>query len=147
MTNFNGVSYLGKGVEALHNNHFYLARACFEQAVSEGNDLASCSYLAWCRAKTSGEYAESIALAEQALSMEPANPLHYLNLGKIYLLAGNNLRGMELLRQGIPYDNSGEIVQELAQLDTRKTPLFPSLPRPHPLNRYLGLFLSHLGIR
>lgn len=140
-------SYMDKGLEALHNNHLFLARACFEQAAAEGGDLASCSYLAWCRASTSGEYDEAIALGEQVLALEPANPLHYLNLGKIYRLAGDNRRAIELFRQGMPLDKSGAIGQELAKFGSRKPPLFPSLSRQNPLNRYLGLLLSQLGLR
>lgn len=140
-------TFMGKGIEALHNNHPFLALACFEHAVDEADDLASCSYLAWCRAQTTGAYDEAIALAAQVLAMEPTNPCHYLNLGRIYRLAGNNGRAIELFRQGMPYDASGEIATELATFGTRKPPLFPSLSRTHPLNRYLGLFLSQLGLR
>lgn len=147
MAHTDRMNYFGKGIEALRNNHLFLARACFEQAVGAGNDPASCSYLAWCRAKLRGEYKEASALAEKGLAQEPTTPLHYLNLGRIHLLAGNKVRAMEVFRQGLPFDNYGEIVKELEQLGSRKTPLFPSLSRAHPLNHYLGLLMSRLGSR
>lgn len=140
-------SFFAKGIEALRNGQLFLATACFKHAAAAGDNLASCSYLAWCRAQTSGEYDESIALAEQVLAMEPTNPLHYLNLGRICRLAGSTQRAIDLLREGMTFDTSGEIGAELAQFGCRKPPLFPSLSRANPLNRYLGLLASSLGWR
>jgi tetratricopeptide (TPR) repeat protein len=148
MVQMDTADYFGKGIEALRHDHLFLARACFEQAaVTGGKDPAICSYLAWCQAKTRGEYVEAVALAQEALSLEPANHIHYLNLGRIHLLAGDKGRAMEVFRQGLPLDSWGEIARELEQFGSRKPPLFPSLARSHPLNRLLGLLLARLGLR
>jgi tetratricopeptide (TPR) repeat protein len=147
MTRTDTAEYFGKGIEALRHNHLFLARTCFEQAAVEGRDPTSCSYLAWCRAKTRGEYVEAVALAEDAMASERENPVHYLNLGRIHLLAGNREQAIAVFRQGIPFDTWGEIARELEQLGSRKPPVIPSLKRSHPLNRFLGLFFSRLGLR
>ncbi len=139
--------YFGKGIEALRHNHLFLARACFEQAAVAGKDPACCSYLAWCQAKTRGEYAKAVALAEGARDLEPTNPIHYLNLGRIHLLAGDKGRAIEVFRQGVRFDAGGEIVRELEQFGSRRPPVIPSLKRSHPVNRFLGLLLTRLGLR
>ena len=147
MTHTDRADYFGKGIEALRHNHLFLARTCFEQAAVEGKDPASCSYLAWCRAKTRGEYTEAVALAREALESERENPVHYLNLGRIHLLAGDKERAIEVFRQGIPFDTWGEIARELDQLGSRKPPVIPSLKRSHPINRFLGRILTRIGLR
>ncbi|HEY6007701.1 MAG TPA: tetratricopeptide repeat protein [Geobacteraceae bacterium] len=147
MAHADTADYFDKGIEALRHNHLFLARVCFEQAVGVGQDPTSCSYLAWCQAKTRGEYAEAVALAEAALDREPANHVHYLNLGRIHLLAGDKMRAIEVFRQGMPFDAGGAIARELEKFGSRKPPVVRSLARSHPLNRFLGMLLTRLGLR
>lgn len=140
-------SFFDKGVEALQHNHLFLARVCFEQAALGGKSPAISSYLALCRAKTRGEFEETIAMVEEALALEPRNAVHYLNLGRIQLLAGNRPQALDTFRRGARFDRSGEIGRELESLGVRKRPVFPFLARSHPLNRYVGLFLARVGLR
>ena len=140
-------NFFDKGVEALRHDHLFLARVCFEQAALGGKSPAISSYLALCRAKTRGEFGEAIALVEEAMALEPRNPVHYLNLGRIHLLAGDRPQALDTFRRGARYDRSGEIGRELESMGVRKRPVIPFLARSNPLNRYLGLFLTRLGVR
>jgi tetratricopeptide (TPR) repeat protein len=139
--------FFSKGVDALQHQHFFLAQACFEQAAKDGMTPALSSYLAYCRAKTKGEFREAIAIARDALAREPESGVHYLNLGRIHLLAGDRQQALDTFRQGVRFDLSGDILLELERLGVRKPPVFPSLRRGHPLNRICGTILSRLGLR
>ena len=136
-----------KGLEAIEQNHLYLARTCLEQALALERSPGICSYLALCRAQTGGQFNEAIALAEEAVAGTPTNSWFYLNLGKVYLLAGDKKKSLDFLRKGLQFDRNPAILQELEAHGTRKPPLFAGLKRDHPLNRFGGMLLSRLGLR
>lgn len=136
-----------KGLESLRHDHIYLARTCFEQAAAMGRSPEVCSYLALCQAKTRGKFGDAIALAREAIASEPANPVHYLNLGQIYLLAGMRQEAVAIFREGLRRQHNEQIVGELNRLGTRKPPVFRRLTRNHPLNKYTGILLARLGLR
>jgi hypothetical protein len=138
---------VAKGREALANEHEYLALTCFEQAIRMDWSPVACSCLAYCRAKLKGNYRESVLLARKALDAEPENPVHYGNLGRILLLAGEVVEGISMLRQGLRHGEDLDIIIELERLGIRKPPIFKNLPRHHPLNKIPGIFLSRLGMR
>jgi len=138
---------VAKGQQALANDHEYLAMTCFEQAIRLEWSPLACSSLAFCMAKVRGNFLEATLLARKALDIEPKNPVHYKNLGRILLLAGDNEQGIQMLRQGMLFGERISIVQELEKLGIRKPPIFKSLPRSHPLNKHLGLILAWLGLR
>ncbi len=136
-----------KGLQALTNGHDYLALLCFENAVNLEKAPMFCSYLALCLAKTRRKYCEAIALCGEALETESSNALHYVNLGRIYVLAGQRKKALETLRQGLQYQRDNEILRELERLGTRGKLVFPFLKRANPLNKYCGLLLKKLGCR
>ncbi len=136
-----------KGLHALSNGHVYLALVCFEQAANLENTPLHCSHLAFCLAKARKQYQEAIALCTQALEEEPANSVHYLNLGRIYVLAEKKEKALQAFRQGLQFAKNDEILQELEKLGTRKPPVIPSLNRGHLLNKYCGILLKKLGYR
>jgi Flp pilus assembly protein TadD len=147
MLNEEAEKLVAKGQEALANDHDYLALTCFEQAIRLVWTPLACSCLAFCMAKVKRNYREATLLARKAVDFDPENPVHYKNLGRILLLAGDNEQGIQMLRQGLQYGEKLSIVQELEKLGIRKPPLFKGLPRSHPLNKSLGLFLAWLGLR
>lgn len=123
------------------------------------------SYLAYCMAKERGQYREAIRICEAALAVEPHNPAHYLNLGRVYLLAKHKSKALATFRKGLSADavkgtsanaectadarakQQALILQQLRQLGIRRRPPFPSLPREHRLNRVAGKVLANLGLR
>jgi tetratricopeptide (TPR) repeat protein len=147
MSTTDATDLVSKGLEALQRDLVYLAQSCFEQAIEQDRSPAACSYLAFCLASTRKDYAKAIALAEEAIAREPANSVYYLNLERIYLMAGDKKHALQVLRKGIQQGDDPQILAELNLHGTRKPPLFPSLPRTHPLNKFLGLILCRLGLK
>lgn len=138
---------LAKGLEALERDHLYLARTCFEQALDLDRNPEVFSYLALCQAKTRGNFSDAIKMAEEAVATSPDDPLMYLNLAKIYILAGKKELAMKMLRDGVQHDTENQNRRELERQGNRKPPVFPALSRSHPLNKYLGILLSKLRLR
>lgn len=136
-----------KGIDALENGHIYLALSCFEQAAAMERTPLHCSYLAYCLAKVRSQFPDAVKLCREAISRDPGNALHYLHLGRVYLMSGDRGKALDVLREGLGCDGREAVLRELALLGERKRPLFPSLDRSHPLNRYLGLLLNKLGVR
>jgi tetratricopeptide (TPR) repeat protein len=147
MANSQADELFAKGLNALSNRHYYLALVCFEQSIQEESTPLCSSYLAFCLAKARGQFAEAIRLCEQTLGNDPENTTHYLNLGRILMLAGQREKALITFRQGLKYGVSDEIVQELNDAGTRKLPPFPSLERRHILNRMCGILLKKIGQR
>lgn len=136
-----------KGVIALENGHIYLALACFEEAASLDRSPLHCSYLAFCLAKVRSQFAEAVALCREAVKKDPGNALHYLHLGRVYVMAEQKERALMVLRRGLRCENRGILLHELSLIGDRKRPPIPKLERSHPLNRYLGKILGCLGLR
>lgn len=136
-----------KGVHALENDHVYLALSCFEQAAYLERTPLKCSYLAYCLAKVRSQYPDAISLCKEALDEDSENPLHYLHLGRIYVMAGQRNKALSILRQGLKCEDNSALLRELTLLGERKHPVFKSLARSHPLNKFLGIALNRLGIR
>ena len=147
MRNSQAYEVYEKGLQALSNGHVFLALVCFEQAASLDKAPLYCSYLAFCLAKARGQYREAITLCGEALEKDPANSTHYLNFGRIYVLAGQREKALETLRAGLQHQRNDEILRELEMLGMRGQPLFPNLRRGHPLNKYCGILLKKLGYR
>lgn len=123
------------------------------------------SYLGYCMAKERGQVREAVRLCQAALSAEPNNPAHYLNLGRVLLLAQEKGKAIATFWKGISKTPGAErtglierpqrgharehglILDELRRLGIRKKAPFASLDRSHPLNRVAGRLLRTLGLR
>ena len=136
-----------EGLKALNNGRTGAALDWFAKAVAEEKTPLAVSYLAYCRAKEEGKSKESIALCMEAVKDEPKNPDIYLNLGRVYLLAGQRRPAIRAFDLGLRYGKSPQIINELALIGRRKNPPLPFLSRNHPLNKFLGKFLAKLGLR
>lgn len=106
---------------------------------------ASC--FAYCIARERGQYQLAMTLCEKAIAREPENTLHYLNLGRVFLLAGKKTEALDVFRRGVSQERDQRIIDELNRLGERKPPVFPFLKRSNPLNKYLGMLLKRLGLR
>lgn len=105
------------------------------------------SYLGYCIARQRGQHRKGLELCKESLAVEPDNPVHYLNLGKVYLTKGDKAEALRTWREGMAKGGSPELIQQLERLGTRIRPLIPILARKNPLNRYLGILLTRLGLR
>ncbi len=132
---------LKKGLEALAQGDTLSALSYFEKAINIERSPAVCSCYAFCIAKERGQVSNAISLCEEAIQKEPGNSLHYLNLGRIYLIDNNRVEAIKTFRKGLNYEANPLIVDELNRLGPRKSPILPFLKRSNLINRYLGIML------
>ncbi|MBI5634646.1 MAG: tetratricopeptide repeat protein [Nitrospirae bacterium] len=138
---------LKKGIALLGANNPLGALACFEKAYAINKTADIQSYLGLCIATERGRISEAVRLCSEAIDREPGNPLHYLNLGKVYLKADRKTDCLEALRRGLSYGDSPEIYELLERIGMRKPPVLSFLPRNNFLNRYIGLIATRLRLR
>lgn len=81
--------FFTKGLNELAVGHGLSALVYFEKATQIKEIPVYVSYLALCIAKERGQVKKAISLCEDAIKKEPENPIHYFNLGKIYLHSGD----------------------------------------------------------
>jgi len=136
-----------KGLEALARDEWTAALSCFEKASRILNIPVHNSFLALCIAKERGQFKKAITLCTEAMDAEPGNPLHYLNLGRVYLLQGKAVEAIEIFRKGLSRESNEQIIAELKRLGTRRPPPLPFLHRDNPLNKYLGVIFTKIGLR
>lgn len=133
--------------ESLDAGQTLNALAHLEKSLSLHDNPSLKSYLGYCMAKERGHVTKGLELCQQSMLAEPEASVHYLNLGKIHLHAGNKEEALRVLREGVAKDDNEEIKRLLNQIGMRKPPVFPSLSRDNPLNIYLGKLFSRLGLR
>jgi tetratricopeptide (TPR) repeat protein len=88
-----------KGLEALALGNTLSALAFFEKAMNIEGSPSVLSHFAFCIAKEWGQIGKAISLCEEALRIEPDNSVHYLNLGRIHLLAHKKNRCAKRLQR------------------------------------------------
>lgn len=124
------------------------ALAAMEKALAVWDDPHWYSRLGFCIAKERGHLTRAFELCRSAIAREPGNPLHYLYLSKIHLIAADQYQALQALRQGMSQGGgTQEIRQMLDSMGIRKSPVIPFLSRQNRLNKYLGKILSRLGLR
>src|SRR5574340_300198 len=134
------------GVAYLDSNRL-AALACFDKALVIGKSPELLSYLSYCIATERGQIYEALKLCNNALSQEPDNPVHYLNLGRIYLHTGKKEEALLILRKGLAFGENQAIRSLLEKIGTRGNPVFPFLSRNNFLNKYAGILLHRLKLR
>lgn len=135
------------GLASFKAGNILRALGHFEKAMAVHPTSLCASYYAYCMAKERGHVKKGIALCREALEQEPNNPVHYLNLTRIHLLGQNKEDALTVLREGMQYAPDPEIAALLEVIGMRKPPVVSSLHRDNPINLYLGLLLSKLGLR
>jgi tetratricopeptide (TPR) repeat protein len=136
-----------KGIRLHDEGQLIAALSCFEKALLANPSPLAQSYLGVCVAAERGQVNRGIALCSDAIAAEPGNPVHHLNLARLLIRAGRKGEALAALRHGIAAGEHAEIRVLLDQIGTRRPPLFPALPRRHPLNRILGLILARFRRR
>ena len=139
--------YITKGLSALDNDHFHLALVCFERAAELTDSALVTSALGLCLVVVRGETGKGIALCREAVAAEPDNTSHYYHLGRALLVSGERDEALRIFRQGMAVGRDQRIVAELEALGSRKAPPIAALDRDHFLNKWLGIFLSRIGMR
>lgn len=119
----------------------------FERSMEAQPTPLCASYYAYCMAKERGHVTKGVALCREALTQEPGNPVHYLNLARIHLLGPNKEDALKVLREGIQHAPDPELAALLAVVGVRKPPVMSFLHRDNPINKFLGILLTRLGMR
>jgi len=138
---------VNSGLKAMQDNDTMMAMFHFVDAAKISQPPLVRSCLAYCLAREKKMYPKAIAMCMSAKQDNPEKSLHYLNLGRIYLLAGQKRKAMTTFRQGLKMERNTDIMAELKKLGVRKPPPLASFPREHPLNRFLGKCLTMVNMR
>lgn len=136
-----------KGLEQLREDNRLGALGFFEKAYEREKRPEIESYLGRLIALERGQITDAVNMCKNAIAYDETNPVHYLNLGKVYLKAKRNHEAMESFRKGLSYGENKEIREILEIIGMRKKPLIPFLSRKNILNKYTGILLSWLKLR
>ena len=137
-----------KGEELFRRGEGLAALASFEKSCRlDGSNPLCKSYVALLSATERGQLALAIKDSEELLAMTPGEPLVYLNLARLYIMAGRKKEAVNTLRKGVAIEQMPEIIHLLESAGLRKKPVFPFLPRQNFFNKYTGLLLTKLGFR
>ena len=142
-----GEREFARGTAELSEGNALAALAHFEKAVQVDPQPRYLSYLGYCIALQRGQVQKGIGLCRQSIEEEPGIADHYLNLGRILILAGNKVEALDVLRKGITVAPHPEIASLLETIGTRKPPVIGFLGRDNVLNKHLGILLARLGMR
>jgi tetratricopeptide (TPR) repeat protein len=135
------------GMEALKSGNTGAALEFLENAVEVERNPLYCSSLALCLAKEKRNFKEAVSLCKEAIKKDPKNSIHFLNLGKIHILANQKKDALRILNMGLRYEENKEIITELQGFGRRRPPVIPFLERSNPLNKYLGKLLYKQRVR
>ncbi|BCR04415.1 hypothetical protein DESUT3_14840 [Desulfuromonas versatilis] len=147
MTHADLTRLVHQGLAALDQGKTQVALDHFETAAPAWPTALVLSCLGYCLARERNEIDRGLDLCRKALRDEPANPVHYLNLGRVYLLARQKGPALGAFRRGLRFAEHPGLLKEINRLGRRRAPLFPFLAREHALNRCCGLLLRRLRLR
>ena len=134
------------GLENLKSGDTGKALDLLEQAVELERNPLYCSTLGVCLAKGKGDFKRAVSLCKEAIKKEPKNSVHFLNLGRVYILANQKKEAIRIFYMGLRYSENREIIAELNRIGRRRRPIIPFLERSNPLNKILGkIFYTQRG--
>jgi predicted Zn-dependent protease len=134
------------GMELLKSGKTGEAIDLLEQAVALERRPVFCSNLAVCLAKEKNDFKRAVSLCREAIKKDPKNSLHFLNLGKVHILANQKKDAIRIFHMGLRHAENRDIIAELNRIGRRRRPFLPFLDRSNPLNKLLGkLFYAQKG--
>ncbi len=145
-----GLAYMReKNWEAALNN-LLESQKRFPNHLAEGEEVPPLlfSALGLCYAMARNNLTNALAYCQRAISIDEYQPGFYYNLGLVYLKTGDKKKALSAFRKGLKLnpEHSG-IWSQISQLGLRKRPVLSFLPRQHFLNRCLGMWFIHKGVR
>ena len=152
MSSLSAENYFKKGLSALVEHSFVDASESFRRALEldrERNkrqpDMRYLSYYGYSLAKGKLSTSTAIQACKTAVSRQKNDPLLFLNLGRVYVIAGKRSLAAEAFERALrlaPEDKT--IRAELARVDRRGKPVIPGLSRDHGLNIWLGKLRANM---
>ena len=141
--------FFSVGLFLLKRDRVKEAMTAFRQALDmRKTEPRYMSYYGYCLAKVEGRTREGATLCEKAVQKEFFRVELFINLARVYIMAGNRKKAHVELRKGLTLDKENkEILAELDRMGTRKPPVFPFLERKNPINKLAGKFLHRLRLR
>lgn len=136
-----------RGTSAVEKGNTVEALMYFENASQIADTPLVKGYLGYCLARERGKLKEGASMCLEAMQKDPGNPVLYLNLGRIYALSGQRRQAIRTYQKGLKMGCDQRLVTELQHLGIRKNPVFESLSRQNPLNKFCGLIFNRLGLR
>jgi tetratricopeptide (TPR) repeat protein len=132
------------GKRFLREDNFDRALKSFEKAWKEDKENPEyMSYYGLCRAVRSGEIGLGLELCTRAIKKEFFKAEFYLNLGRVYMAAGNKKGAIKVFKKGLRYDQGNEeLYKALTSLGFRSRPVISFLDRSNPVNKFLGIFFK-----
>ncbi|MBI5454088.1 MAG: tetratricopeptide repeat protein [Deltaproteobacteria bacterium] len=129
------------GKRFLREDNIDKALRAFEKAYKEDKDNADyMSYFGMCKAVRGGEIGLGLELCTRAIKKEFFKAEFYMNLGKVYLAAGNKKGAIKVFLKGLKFDPQHEDMNRLLiELGFRNKPIIQGLDRANPVNKFLGI--------
>jgi predicted Zn-dependent protease len=118
------------------------AASSLRRLVEDGtSDPAHLSYYGLLLAMTEGRYDRAISLCRRAIEKDGRRQSElYLNFGKVLAMSRRRGEAIDALTEGLAaHPEDQRLRNELRHLVPRAKPVFRSLGRRHPLNKYIGI--------
>ncbi len=129
-----------EGLMFLRNNRMVEASNAFKRAVKEDNgNVRYLSYYGLTVALLEKDIPRAISLCRASIEHTPFDPELYFNLSRVYHLAGQRVKTLITLREGLGYEEDSPLLRmALRRMGVRRTPPLNFLPREHLLNKIIG---------
>jgi len=144
-----------QGHDALKHQNYKDAAELFRRAIDldrERNkrfpEMRYLSYYGLSLAKAGLSRKVAIEACGTAVARQRNDPVLFLNLGRVYRLAGKTTLAMRAFEHGLELAPGNAILtKELRRLDRRGKPVIRFMDRSHPVNRFLGQMRSRMNNR
>jgi tetratricopeptide (TPR) repeat protein len=129
-----------EGLMFLRNNRLVEASNAFKRAVKEDSgNVRYLSYYGLTVALLEKDIPRAISLCRASIDHAPFDPELYFNLSRVHHLAGQRVKALKTLREGLGYEeDSPLLLMALRRMGVRRTPPLNFLPREHLLNKIIG---------
>jgi predicted Zn-dependent protease len=133
-------SLFQKAMELLGRGQGKDAAALLRKIISSGSrDPKHLSFAGLAVATEEGDVKTGLSWCERALELAFYDPQMYINLARLHEQTGWKTQAAQVLRKGLRANpGNRKLLAEINRVSPRTPNAFPSLPRNHPVNRYLG---------
>lgn len=139
-----------RGISLLRRGYPEDAAECLEKVLEMSYDSAACySWLGVAIARSRyGDIIKAEEYCKKAIKKAYYRPQYHNNLAEVYLIWGKKQKAIEALGDTLNLDDSNNPAhRKLANMGIRNRAVIPFLSRTNPINKYLGIILTRLGLR